>query len=115
MSKILDLVAFYLRIEKWYLKLLWENKNILPHLNVKGVKMKKVLLIVSAIIFLNTGVFAGCMKSEINEIDAKLKSSSMSAEKKAEISKLRDIVVSNEHSNAELAFESYEKAISLLN
>ena len=52
---------------------------------------------------------------EINEIDAKLKSSNISAEKKAEISKLRNIVVSNEHSNSELAFESYEKAISLLN
>ena len=77
--------------------------------------MKKILLIVSALAFFNTSLFAGCMKSEINEIDAKLKSSNISAEKKAEISKLRNIVVSNEHSNSELAFESYEKAISLLN
>ena len=36
-------------------------------------------------------------------------------EKKAEIKALREIVVANEHDNSELAFESYEKAMSLVN
>ena len=35
--------------------------------------------------------------------------------KKSEVKQLRDIVVANEHKNSELAFESYEKALSLLN
>jgi hypothetical protein len=55
------------------------------------------------------------MKSEIKQIDAKLKSDNISVEKKAEIKALRDIVVANEHDNSELAFESYEKAMSLVN
>jgi hypothetical protein len=52
------------------------------------------------------------MKSEIKELDAKMNSSEISQEKMAEISKLRELVVVNEHKNSTLAFESYEKALS---
>ena len=38
-----------------------------------------------------------------------------SIDKKEEVSKLRELVVSNEHSNAEVAFKSYEKALRILN
>ena len=76
--------------------------------------IKKIILITTSF-FLTASVYAGCMKSEIKQLDAKLNNSDISAEKKAEVSKLRDLMVSNEHSNSELAFESYEKAMSLLN
>ena len=76
--------------------------------------MKTIITIILGL-FISANVFAGCMKSEIKQIDAKLKSDTVSAEKKAEIAKLRDLVVANEHKNSELAFESYEKAMSLLN
>ena len=77
--------------------------------------MKNKIIIVFVSFFLTASVYAGCMKSEIKQLDTKLKNSDISVEKKAEISKLRDLMVSNEHSNSELAFESYEKAMSLLN
>ena len=77
--------------------------------------MKKIIMITLGLSFLVSNVFAGCMKSEIKQIDAKLKSDNISVEKKAEIKALRDIVVANEHDNSELAFESYEKAMSLVN
>ena len=77
--------------------------------------MTKKILLILVTFFLTASVYAGCMKSEIKQLDAKLNNSDISEEKKAEISKLRDLVVSNEHSNSELAFESYEKAMSLLN
>ena len=78
--------------------------------------MKIYIFYVSIIgFFVCSKLFAGCMKSEINQLDAKLKDSNISEEKKSEISKLRNLVVENEHSNSELAFESYERAISLLN
>ncbi|MBJ57500.1 MAG: hypothetical protein CMP24_04585 [Rickettsiales bacterium] len=77
--------------------------------------MTKKIFLTIASFFLTASVYVGCMKSEIKQLDTKLKNSDISVEKKAEISKLRDLVVSNEHSNSELAFESYEKAMSLLN
>ena len=77
--------------------------------------MKKIILITCSLIFLISNVFAGCMKSEIKQLDAKLSGAELSDAKKAEVKKLRDIVVANEHKNSELAFESYEKAMSLLN
>ena len=77
--------------------------------------MKKLILITVSLTFLISNVFAGCMKSEIKQLDAKLNDTELSASTKAEVKKLRDIVVANEHNNSELAFESYEKAISLLN
>ena len=55
------------------------------------------------------------MKSEIKQLDAKLSTTEIAESKKAEVKKLRDLVVANEHKNSELAFESYEKALSLLN
>ena len=77
--------------------------------------MKKIFFITIIGFFVCSKLFAGCMKSEINQLDAKLKNSNISEEKKLEITKLRNLVLENEHSNSELAFESYEKAISLLN
>ncbi len=75
----------------------------------------KIILSVIFSLFISANLFAGCMKSEINQIDAKLKNDSISADKKAEIIKLRELIVANEHKNSELAFESYEKAMSILN
>ena len=77
--------------------------------------MKKIIMITLSLSFFVSNVFAGCMKSEIKQLDAKLSTTEMTDAKKAEVKELRDIVVANEHKNSELAFESYEKAISLLN
>ena len=77
--------------------------------------MKKIIMITLSLSFLVSNVFAGCMKSEIKQLDAKLSTSEITDAKKAEVKKLRDLVVANEHKNSELAFESYEKALSLLN
>ena len=77
--------------------------------------MNKIIITALSLFFLVSNVFAGCMKSEIKQLDAKLSTTELTDAKKAEVEKLRDIVVANEHKNSELAFESYEKAISLLN
>ena len=77
--------------------------------------MKKIIITTLSLSFLVSNLFAGCMKSEIKQLDAKLSTSDLTDTKKAEVKKLRDIVVANEHKNSELAFESYEKALSLLN
>ena len=77
--------------------------------------MKKIIITTLSFFFLASNIFAGCMKSEIKQLDAKLSASDLTDTKKAEVKKLRDIVVANEHKNSELAFESYEKALSLLN
>ena len=55
------------------------------------------------------------MKGEIKQIDAKLKNTSISEDQKSEVLKLRELLVANEHKNSELAFQSYEKAMSILN
>ena len=72
--------------------------------------MKKIGIIILLNVFLSANLFAGCMKSEIKQIDAKLKSDNISVEKKAEIKALRDMVVATEHDNSALEFEGYEKA-----
>ena len=77
--------------------------------------MKNLFIITSIFSLLSFNIFAGCMKSEIKQLDAKLKSSEITEEKRAEVKQLRDIIVANEHKDSTLAFESYEKAISLLN
>ena len=77
--------------------------------------MNKFILITITSIFLSSNLFAGCMKGEISQIDAKLKSASLSADQKNEVIELRKLVVDNEHKNSELAFQSYEKAMSILN
>ena len=77
--------------------------------------MKKIVITTLSLFFMASNVFAGCMKSEIKQLDAKLSTTELTDSKKAEVRKLRDIVVANEHKNSELAFESYEKAISMLN
>ena len=77
--------------------------------------MQKYILILISSIFLSSNLFAGCMKGEIKQIDAKLKNTSISEDKKNEVLKLRELLVANEHKNSELAFQSYEKAMSILN
>tara|TARA_X000000950_G_scaffold239585_1_gene292248 strand:+ start:63 stop:296 length:234 start_codon:yes stop_codon:yes gene_type:complete len=77
--------------------------------------MKKIIITTLSLCFIASNVFAGCMKSEIKQLDAKLSTTELNDSTIAEVKKLRDIVVANEHKNSELAFESYEKAISLLN
>ena len=77
--------------------------------------MKKIIITTLFLSFIASNVFAGCMKSEIKQLDAKLSTTELNDTKIAEIKKLRDIVVANEHKNSELAFESYEKALSLFN
>ena len=46
--------------------------------------MKKIFIIMLLNAFLSANLFAGCMKSEIKQIDAKLKSDNISVEKKVE-------------------------------
>ena len=77
--------------------------------------MKKYLLILIASTFFSSSLFAGCMTGEIKQIDAKLENTSISEDKRNEVLKLRDLLVTNEHKNSELAFQSYEKAMSILN
>ena len=77
--------------------------------------MKKTISLLLVSLFFNAQLFAGCMKSEIKEIDAKLKNTSISEEKISEVKELRSLVVANEHKDSELAFKSYEKAMSILN
>ena len=116
MSKILDLVTFYLRIESWLFKIYVRRKKyLLTLLITKGDKMKKFITLTFVSLFFSINLFAGCMKGEIKQIDAKLENSSISEDKKNEVMKLRKLVVANEHKNSELAFESYEKAMSILN
>ena len=67
--------------------------------------MKKYILILISFIFFSSSLFAGCMKGEIKQIDAKLENTSISEDKKNEVLKLRELVVANEHKNSELAFK----------
>ena len=77
--------------------------------------MKNYILAVITLAFFSSNLFAGCMKGEIKQIDAKLENTSISEDKKNEVIKLRKLLVDNEHKNSELAFQSYEKAMSILN
>ncbi|MBF95896.1 MAG: hypothetical protein CFH34_01171 [Alphaproteobacteria bacterium MarineAlpha9_Bin4] len=77
--------------------------------------MKKSFILIIFAAFISSNLFAGCMKGEINQIDAKLKNTNISEKQKSEVIELRSLVVENEHSNSELAFQSYEKAMSILN
>lgn len=76
--------------------------------------MKKLFYTLLFTTFVTSNVYAGCMKTEIKQLDAKLNDANISSEIKEEVSKLRDIVAKNEHSNSELAFQSYEKALKIL-
>ena len=77
--------------------------------------MNKFIILLITSVFLSSNLFAGCMKGEIKQIDAKLKNTSISEDQKSEVLKLRELLVANEHKNSELAFQSYEKAMSILN
>ena len=77
--------------------------------------MKNYILAVVTLVFFSSNLFTGCMKGEIKQIDAKLENTSISEDKKNEVIKLRKLLVDNEHKNSELAFQSYEKAMSILN
>ena len=52
---------------------------------------------------------------KLSKLMQNLENTSISEDKKNEVLKLRKLVVANEHKNSELAFESYEKAMSILN
>ena len=77
--------------------------------------MYKILISVLFSIFLIGNLSAGCMKGEINQIDAKLKESNLSQAKKDQITEIRNIIAANENKDSELAFRSYERAMSILN
>ena len=51
--------------------------------------MKKFITLTFISLFLSINLFAGCMKGEIKQIDAKLENSSISEDKKNEVMKLR--------------------------
>ena len=57
---------------------------------------------------------AGCMSGKINAVNEQLKMTSVSDEIKAEIVKLRDLGIENEHSNAKLAVKYFDEAIALM-
>ena len=43
--------------------------------------MKKYIIAVIALVFFSSNLFAGCMKSEISQVDSKLKTREISLEK----------------------------------
>ena len=49
--------------------------------------MKKIIMITLSLSFLVSNVFAGCMKSEIKQLDAKLSTTEITESKKAEVKK----------------------------
>ncbi len=57
---------------------------------------------------------AGCMSGKINAVNKQLKMTSVSDEVKAEIVKLRDLGIENEHSNSQLAVKYFDEAIALM-
>ena len=55
------------------------------------------------------------MSDKIKAVNEKLKMSNVSETVKNEVTKLRDLGIENEHSNAQLATKYFEDALSLLN
>ena len=47
--------------------------------------MKKIIMITLGLSFLVSNIFAGCMKSEIKQLDAKLSTTKITDSKKAEV------------------------------
>ena len=57
---------------------------------------------------------AGCMSGKINAVNKELKMTSVSDDVKAEVIKLRDLGIENEHSNAKLAVKYFDEAMALM-
>ena len=76
--------------------------------------MKKLYLTLLLFAFTSAS-HAGCMSDKIKAVNEKLKMSSVSETVKNEVTKLRDLGIENEHSNAQLATKYFEDALSLLN
>ena len=57
---------------------------------------------------------AGCMSGKINAVNEQLKMTSVTDDVKAEIIKLRDLGIENEHSNAKLAVKYFDEAMALM-
>ena len=75
--------------------------------------MKNILTLV--LLIMVSGICsAGCMSGKINAVNKQLKMTSVSDDVKAEIIKLRDLGIENEHSNAKLAVKYFDEAISLM-
>lgn len=76
--------------------------------------MKKLYLTLLLLAFTSAS-YAGCMSDKIKAVNEKLKMSNVSETVKTEVTKLRDLGIENEHSNAQLATKYFEDALSLLN
>ena len=76
--------------------------------------MKKLYLTLLLLAFASIS-HAGCMSDKIKAVNEKLKVSNVSETVKNEVTKLRDLGIENEHSNAQLATKYFEDALSLLN
>ena len=76
--------------------------------------MKKLYLTLLLLAFTSIS-YAGCMSDKIKAVNEKLKMSNVSETVKTEVTKLRDLGIENEHSNAQLATKYFEVALNLLN
>ena len=76
--------------------------------------MKKLYLTLLLLAFSSIS-YAGCMSDKIKAVNEKLKMSNVSETVKNEVTKLRDLGIENEHSNAQLATKYFEDALNLLN
>ena len=76
--------------------------------------MKKLYLTLLLLAFTSIS-YAGCMSDKIKAVNEKLKMSNVSETVKSEVTKLRDLGIENEHSNAQLATKYFEDALNLLN
>ena len=76
--------------------------------------MKKLYLTLLILAFTSAS-YAGCMSDKIKAVNEKLKMSNISETVKTEVTKLRDLGIENEHSNAQLATKYFEDALNLLN
>ncbi|MDC3067466.1 hypothetical protein OA344_01715 [Pseudomonadota bacterium] len=75
--------------------------------------MKNILTLL-CLITLSGICSAGCMSGKINAVNKQLKMTAVSDDVKAEIMKLRDLGIENEHSNAKLAVKYFDEAMALM-
>ena len=73
------------------------------------------LIITTALCVFAFASYGACMTDKVNAVNDKLKMSQAAENVKAEVMKLRDLGVENEHSNAQLATKYFEDALNLLN
>ena len=68
-----------------------------------------------ALMMVASFTYAGCMSDKIKAVNEKLQMSEASESVKSEVTKLRDLGIENEHSNAQLATKYFQDALELLN